>query len=109
MLSLRSILIFVFTLSSAFAIAQMGSLQGKVVDNASNEVLMLANVVVYKNGALVKGVATDYDGNYTVKPLEPGTYDVEFSYFGYKKKILQGVTIAADQVKRLNARKAGDN
>ena len=104
MLSLRSILILVFSLSTAVVIAQAGSLQGKVLDNASNDVLMLANVVVYQNGVMVKGVATDYDGNYSIKPLTPGSYDVEFSYFGYKTRKLKGVTIAADQVKTLNAR-----
>jgi hypothetical protein len=104
MLSLRSIIIYVFILSAGFVTAQAGALKGKVLDNESNEVLMLANVVIYKNGVMIKGVATDYDGNYSIKPLDPGSYDVEFSYFGYQKKILSGVTVASDQVKTLNAR-----
>ena len=54
MLSLRSIIIYVFILSAGFVTAQAGALKGKVLDNESNEVLMLANVVIYKNGVMIK-------------------------------------------------------
>ncbi|MBK7938073.1 MAG: carboxypeptidase regulatory-like domain-containing protein [Lewinellaceae bacterium] len=32
---------------------------------------------------MVRGTITDYDGNYRMNPLDPGTYDVEISYTGY--------------------------
>lgn len=58
--------------------AQSGTISGSVVDKASNEKLIGVNLV-YADG---KGVATDIDGNYTIK-LPYGTYTFKVSYVGY--------------------------
>ncbi len=63
-------------------LAQSTVLTGKVSDD-KGEGLIGATVKVLKGADIVRGTITDYDGNYRVSPLDPGTYDVEFSYTGF--------------------------
>ena len=64
------------------ALAQSGSIKGVVLDD-KDEPVFGATVKVFEGG-LVKGNATtDEDGNYVVKPLVPGRYDVTVAYIGY--------------------------
>jgi hypothetical protein len=74
-------------LASTVALAQTnGEIQGQVVDD-NGDGIPFANVAVYNGGVLVTGTATDFDGNYSVPALSPGTYDVEASYQGNKARI----------------------
>ena len=61
---------------SSSILAQSGSLEGKITDKNTGETVPFANVVAERNGNQVAGVTTDFDGNYTIKPLDPGTYDL---------------------------------
>jgi iron complex outermembrane recepter protein len=61
------------------AIAQKGTLKGVVSDAISKETLINAYVRVDANN----GTATDFEGYYSLD-LDYGTYEVEFSYVGYK-------------------------
>jgi len=75
-----------------------GSIKGKVVDKSSGEPLPFANVVAESNGNQVGGAQTDFDGNYTIKPLKPGTYDVKASFVGYTTGIVTGVLVSTDKI-----------
>ncbi len=80
----RLLLFFVsFALSTAALLAQgsFGEVQGRVVDE-KNEGIPFANVVVSLNGIQVNGAATDFDGYFSIKPLDPGKYQVVASYLG---------------------------
>jgi TonB-dependent SusC/RagA subfamily outer membrane receptor len=57
------------------------SISGTVVDE-NNEPLPGVAVLVVGTG---KGMATDFDGNYTITGLKAGEYTLEFSFIGYKK------------------------
>jgi outer membrane receptor protein involved in Fe transport len=85
-------------LFSTFAMAQSGTLQGKVVDSQTKEPIPFANVVVELGGKLINGGTTDFEGNYKIKPILPGNYDVKVSYVGYKKKMYQGVVVNANKI-----------
>ncbi|MEP7268412.1 MAG: carboxypeptidase regulatory-like domain-containing protein [Saprospiraceae bacterium] len=78
------------------------SLEGKVTDE-KNEGLIGATVVLFKNGVQKSGTTTDIDGNYSISNLDPGSYDVEFSYIGYQSQRIQGVVIFAGKSNRLNS------
>jgi Ca-activated chloride channel family protein len=78
------------------------SLQGKVTDADSGEPIMLANVVLFQNGVFITGGESDFDGNYRIYPLDPGTYDVEVSYVGYETRRMEGVLVKAEQVNVLD-------
>ena len=72
----------VLLLSSTIAWAQTGGISGKLTDATSGETLPFAAVRVIQGGIQKAGVATDIDGNFTVFPLTPGRYDLEFSSLG---------------------------
>ncbi len=84
------------------------SLGGKITDLDSQEELIGANVVVFKNDVYVSGTSSDFDGNYKVN-LEPGIYDVEVSYIGYPTQEITGVLVEADQVNTLDIAMEGRN
>ncbi|MBL6663817.1 MAG: carboxypeptidase-like regulatory domain-containing protein [Flavobacteriales bacterium] len=86
----------IFTSSSIFA--QSGSLEGKITDKNTGETVPFANVVAKRNGNQVAGVTTDFDGNYTIKPLDPGTYDLIVSFVGYGQVTLEGIVVSSNKI-----------
>ena len=44
------------------------------------------------------GGASDLDGNYTIKPITPGQYNVEVSFIGYATVIQTNVLISPDKI-----------
>ncbi|MEO8150880.1 MAG: TonB-dependent receptor [Bacteroidia bacterium] len=78
--------------------AQSGTLKGKVLDGTTNEPLPFANVIVELNGSQSGGSQTDFDGNYTIKPLTPGKYDIKVSYVGYSSAKITGVLVSSDKI-----------
>ena len=86
----------IFISSSIFA--QSGSLEGKISDKNTGETVPFANVVANKNGNQVAGVTTDFDGNYTIKPLDPGTYDLIVSFVGYGQVTLEGIVVSSNKI-----------
>lgn len=90
-------------ITGAFAQGNSGTLKGKVVDKDTKEPLALANVVVFLNGNLVTGAQTDFDGEYTIKPIDPGTYDIEFRMVGYTAQTLKGIPVSSGQIRFANA------
>jgi len=78
------------------------SLSGKVIDDTGEPVLF-GNIALYKNGVLLSGGTTDIDGNYSLGNLDPGNYDVEFSYTGLQSQKIQGVIVYAGKTNKLDA------
>ncbi len=80
------------------AYAQNGEISGKVIDE-NGEGVPVANVVLVDNkGASTgRGTTTDFDGNYSIKPLNPGKYNLQVSYIGYGTQVQQGVVVSADK------------
>ncbi|RMF25350.1 MAG: TonB-dependent receptor [Bacteroidetes bacterium] len=97
------LLTLVLFLAGGALFGQGTSLQGKVTDADTGEPIIFGNVAVYKNGVLITGTDTDLDGNYSINPLDPGTYEVEFSYTGYQSKKYEGVVVNAGKANRLDA------
>ena len=88
--TLRNLLLFVFTGLSGSAFAQ--EISGRVLDD-KKEPLPSAAVQVYRGGIFKGGIITDYDGNYTIKPLDPGVYDVLVLYTGFDSIKITGVVV----------------
>lgn len=78
------------------------TLQGKVTDVKSGDPIIFGTVALMKDGAIIKGVETDLDGNYFFKNINPGTYDVEASYVGFTNSRITGVLVKADESNKLN-------
>ena len=78
------------------------SIYGKVTERESGEPVILGNVVLMKNGVFITGTETDFDGNYSIPNIDPGTYDVEVTYVGYQTVRTEGVIINAGKANRLD-------
>ncbi len=91
------------TPDAAMAQAGSGTLKGKVTDVETGEPLPFVNVVLFLNGNQVTGGNTDFDGEYTIKPINPGSYDALFSFVGYTPKKVTGVKVTANKIQFVNA------
>ncbi len=73
-----------------------------VVTDKKKEPIINATVKVTQGGVLKGGGITDYDGKYSVKPLDPGLYDVTVSYTGMQPKTITGVVVTAGDRTEVN-------
>jgi hypothetical protein len=75
-----------------------GAIKGKVIDSKTGEPIPFANVVMLLNGIEVGGNTTDFDGNYVIRPLAPGKYNLRVSYVGYQTTVMKGTPIYAGKI-----------
>ena len=71
------------------------SLSGKITDKETKEPISFGSVALYKNGVQLTGTDTDDKGNFNFPDLDPGTYDVEVSYLGYKQSRIANIKVLA--------------
>lgn len=85
---------------SAISFAQIGTgtVKGTVYDKDAGETMPFANVILEMNGNLVTGSATDIDGNFTIKSVQPGKYDLIASYSGYQSVKIENVIVNSDKI-----------
>ena len=77
-----------------------GTIAGKLSDNeVEGEPLPFANVIIKETN---KGTTSDFDGLYSLKNVEPGTYTVEFSFIGYETLTIPNVEVVAGKVTEVN-------
>ncbi len=75
-----------------------GTLKGRILDKESNEPIPFANVLIYSGTTMLTGVTSDFDGNYTIKPIASGYYDIKVSYIGYTAVTVNSVRIQPDMI-----------
>lgn len=86
-------LLLICTLSfPLLAVAQTATLTGNLADN-NGESLIGATVVLEGTST---GTVSDLDGNYVLGGINPGTYNVVYSFVGYKT-VTESITFAAGQ------------
>jgi hypothetical protein len=72
------------------------SMSGKVIDeNDNNAEVISANIILKKDGEMIKGTQSDFDGNYNFSNIPAGTYDLEVSYVGLPTLKLTGIQLNA--------------
>ncbi|KAF0198956.1 MAG: hypothetical protein FD166_947 [Bacteroidetes bacterium] len=74
------------------------TLRGKVIDRNTKEPIPFVNVIVEKSGQQTGGTTSDFDGNYTIKPMQPGSYEMKASFVGYKPVLITGLVMKAGQI-----------
>jgi len=103
---MRNLVQILIVLVSAFTFAQTGNIQGVIQDKEyAGNPLPFADV--YLKGT-DKGATTDFDGNYSIENIEPGTYILVISFVGYETKEIADVIIKADQTITLNSELGAD-
>lgn len=88
----RLLLTSTILLSAVFMYAQT-SLEGKISEEETGNVAELATIKLFKEGVFITGAQTDFDGFYSISPVDPGTYTVEASYVGFTTKRIEGVVV----------------
>jgi len=97
-----------FTLASTFSYSQSldGKLKGNVTDKKTGEAIVGAQVTLRMSGTRKGGAPTDVDGNYTISPIDPGTYDLDVFFLGYDKKTITGLQITSGRTLTLDVQLA---
>ncbi|MCB9081892.1 MAG: carboxypeptidase regulatory-like domain-containing protein [Lewinellaceae bacterium] len=104
----RTLLLSFFLLLGAGALFSQTTLGGKITDEETGEPIIFGTVAIFKNGVLITGTDTDMEGNYNLPDIDPGTYDVEASYVGYKSQRIVGVKVLAGKATRLDIKMTSD-
>lgn len=100
---IRSLLLFcVLSLTLSLIGHAQTSLAGKITDEETGEPMLFTTVALYKNGVLMSGTETDFDGNYSFSNIDPGTYDVETSLVGYQTLRTTEVKVLAGRSNKLD-------
>ena len=72
--------------------------KGTVLEEWNDETIPFANISIEKNNQIIAGTSTDFDGNFQIKPIKPGTYTVKISFIGYNTKVLKNVYFKSNQI-----------
>lgn len=83
-----------------FGQANFGTLKGKIVEDETSEPIPGAMVTLSVLGNEVKTI-TDYEGRFTIKPLNPGTYNLSI-VSGIDTLKHNGIQINADKITFVN-------
>jgi len=75
-----------------------GAVVGVVVDAQQGNPLPGANVSI---AGTTTGTSTDLNGRYRLGGLEPGTYDVLYSFVGFQETTVTGVEVSAGETTRI--------
>lgn len=99
--------LFGLLLFTTFSFAQtvVGKISGKIIDAATKEALVGANVVIVNSDW---GAASNVEGEYFILNIPPGNYDVRFSYVGYAPKTIQNVRVVGGVTYELNVELSTD-
>ncbi|HBS87958.1 MAG: hypothetical protein A2W91_10425 [Bacteroidetes bacterium GWF2_38_335] len=76
----------------------IGAIKGSVRDKKNNEAIPFASVAVLKDGKVQTGATTDLDGNYIIKPIQPGYYSLRVSFIGYENSEVSNVVVSSDHI-----------
>lgn len=81
-----------------FAQSGAGTLRGIVKDAKTGETIPFTTVVVEAGGIQMGGGQANINGEYTIKPINPGTYEVKAFFSGYKPVKVTGVIISGGKI-----------
>ena len=111
---MKKLLTILLALVSAYAIADTGTIRGTVFEDGSGLSIIGGNISIKKStdltfdGSSITGTVTDLDGSFTFI-IEPGLYDLQISYVGYKTLTIQEVEVKANEVTNLQTIRMGES
>lgn len=94
-LTLSTVFLILSVTASFTSSAQTGFLKGTLIDSTANELIF---------GAIISspefpniGAQSDFDGNFLIQNIKPGTYNFKISYVGYKEIMLSDIIVTAGE------------
>jgi len=94
----RTLLLIILSFAIIGAFAQGGTLKGKVTEKDGGAPVPFANISLLQGNSVVTGGMTDFDGNYTIKPVPAGVYTVKVSYVGYATFQMNNLRVTAGKM-----------
>lgn len=88
--------IVAFCLPALIIAQNPGEIKGKILDAKTKEVLPGTSVYVKSMGSII-ATSAGSDGTFTLKPLDPGTYNVYITLMTYDTIVYQNVYVIADK------------
>ena len=93
------ILIFLIPMTCVFSQSGLGTIKGTVKDEVSKQPLPYSKIFLLQNGATKGNANTDFDGNFQINGIPPGSYDVEVrNADGYQTSVVSGVSVSPDRI-----------
>ena len=80
----KHLLLYSALCMSMWAWSQGGTIKGKVFNAINNEAIPFASIGIT---SLSVATTSDVNGNYELKNLNPGLYNITASYIGFSKKM----------------------
>ncbi|PJB56393.1 MAG: hypothetical protein CO098_14135 [Bacteroidetes bacterium CG_4_9_14_3_um_filter_41_19] len=89
--------------SSSTQVTDDGSaIKGKITDSASGDPIPFANIVAQQEDQTIGSATSDFDGNYIIKPIPSGYYNIKVTYVGYKTKVVNTVNMPLNRIRFLD-------
>lgn len=91
---------FILAMLHSFANGQQskGVVQGKIKDKETGILIPFANFFLLQDSLLKYKSETDFNGNFKISGVEPGTYTVNVFVSDYTSKILKGFLVKANTI-----------
>jgi outer membrane receptor protein involved in Fe transport len=97
--SVSLILLLILVFITSLKPGTTGKIAGTITDEKSGEPLPGANIVVI---GTTLGSTTDLNGEYIILQVPPGTYELQVSFIGYQKVLVNDVRVFIDQTARID-------
>ena len=81
---MRATILIVILLISGASFSQEAKFRGKVIDKATDEGIPFAAVILSQNEHKKHATACNIDGNFSIKDLKPGKYELYTKVVGYE-------------------------
>ncbi|MBA4250641.1 MAG: hypothetical protein C0425_05100 [Chlorobiaceae bacterium] len=96
-----TLFIFIIAFSSVTFSQGKGTLVGRITDKANNDGLIGVNIILK---GTYHGASSNFDGDFKIENINPGTYTIEVSFIGYTPINFTGIQIQADKSRRLDVK-----
>ena len=94
-ISIRLIIGLLVLMQSVLLVAQpVGNIRGVVTDGASGQTLPYVSVIVLNSNPVV-GATTDENGNFSLRNLPVGRYDIECSFVGFEPSVFREILVTS--------------
>lgn len=96
MKTVKILIISVMSFCTLNTRAQSGTIKGQILNN-HHEAVFGATIKLTQGGVLVTGTSTDFEGKYTIKPLNPGVYEMIVQSSRTHTKQMKGIVVNPDK------------
>ena len=81
-----------------------GEIRGRITDERGDGMIGANAIIMNPSGQSIgRGAISDFNGNYTLGPLDTGKYDIKFAYVGYNPQIIQKIGVISSEATIVNA------